>query len=240
MSFNFFKLFLCLIAWNAVEGSQGIPASSPAEKKLSIDTKVKGPLKNDLKLFKDLHIMMGLGANYSLFRNEAEEQSAKLGPSFKADVIYTYSPDWSFEFSGTASYIKFEDIYVWDTLLTMGIRKMIGRSKFLDAAWFSRFYIGFGRSVVFVNDRILQELNYSGDINRIHFGGEATGLGLGLVWQTEDKQIHFIEINYGIHFLKNQENVNIQNEVPVVVANERINDNSRVYHTYLTYGVLLF
>lgn len=192
------------------------------------------------KLLDDIHILMGLGVNQSFYRNDSQESSTELGPSFKADVIYILNPDWSVEWSGTAAFKEFSDILVWDTLLTIGVRKVMGPSYFFDGTWFSRFFLGYGYSVAYVDRNALNELGYSEDVNRIHFGGEFVGLGAGMVWETEEKKLHFFELNWGIHYLKNREAVNLQNDVPTVVTNDVVTDNSRVYHLHLTYGVLLF
>lgn len=192
------------------------------------------------KLLKDIHILMGLGVNQSFYRNDSQESVTELGPSFKADVIYLINQDWAVEWSGIAAFKEFSDILVWDTLLTLGVRKVMGPSYFFNGTWFTRYYLGYGHSVAYVDRDALSELGYSGDINRIHFGGEVVGLGAGMVWESENKSLHFFELNWGIHYLKNREAVNIQNDVPVVVANDVVTDNSRAYHIHLTYGVLLF
>ncbi|MEE6250875.1 MAG: hypothetical protein VX583_10775 [Bdellovibrionota bacterium] len=191
-------------------------------------------------LLQDIHILMGLGINQSFYRNDSQDSKTELGPSLKADVVYIINQDWAVEWSGIAAFREFSDILIWDTILTLGVRKVMGPSHFFNGTWFTRYFLGYGHSVAYVDRDALSELGYDGDINRIHFGGEVVGLGTGMVWETESKQLHFFELNFGIHYLKNREAVNIQNDVPVVVANDVLTDNSRGYHIHLTYGVLLF
>lgn len=217
------------------------------KKNLSSDGKIvteripnKDVLDGHEKLLKDIHILMGLGVNQSFYSNDSQESVTELGPSLKADVVYLINQDWAVEWSGIAAFKEFSEILVWDTLLTLGVRKVMGSSYLFNGTWFTRYYLGYGHSVAYVDRAALTELGYSGDINRIHFGGEVLGLGAGMVWETESKKLHFFELNMGVHYLKNREAVNIQNDVPVVVANDVVTDNSRAYHVHLTYGVLLF
>lgn len=177
-----------------------------------------------------LHIFVGTGFNTSNFYSDSRKSYLGLGTNFKTDVGWYFSHDWAAELSANVRFSKFEKDFIWDTLLTLGIRYRIEEHYF-------RGFAGAGVLVILVDEN---EPTVNNNTRRIHMDGPAIGLGFGRTKITKKGLVWFIELNATAQEFRHRDDVAIDGQYPIAISSQAVNDNSTIYSAQITLGVLLF
>lgn len=175
-----------------------------------------------------LHLLAGGGANISNYHREGDLVGAGL--HFKTDVSFSFKKKWAIE---TGSFVRFNhlnDTFIWDTLLTVGVRRRFAGENFL------RVFAGRAPTVFFTDDA--PDVYRRTEPSRIIYTGPVYGLSWGRFIRDEDKTDWFWEISGHYQFLKQGRGVK-EGTVPEVVfvtGREKI----QIYSLSVSFGLLVF
>ena len=175
-----------------------------------------------------LHLLAGGGANVSDYHRKGDLVGGGL--HFKTDVAYSFKGKWSLE---TGSFVRFNylrDTFIWDTLLTIGIRRRF-RDNFL------RVFGGRAPTVFFSDDS--PEVYKRSETSRIIYTGPVYGLSWGKFLKSANghKDL-FWEVSAHYQSLEKGRGVK-EGTVPEVVfvtGKEKI----QIYSFSVTFGLLVF
>lgn len=184
-----------------------------------------------------LHLLAGCGINMTSYTSDEDDRNLGIGSNFKADIVWLFTKRWAVESSSSIKFNWADDLFVWDTLLTIGLRFRTRTTGFKRGVLYGRIFVGRAPTVVFTDSEYRAEF---GNISRIQFTGNVYGLGIGKVFPTKTGKHWYVEWNISEQQIKMKEDVVMQGEVPIVVEKTVINDNSRLYSIYMTMGWILF
>ena len=184
-----------------------------------------------------LHLSAGFGINNIYFKSDDDNSDPNLGINLKADVHWLFGRRWALEASSSVKFNEVEDLRIWDTLITMGIRVNFTGIDLMKEIFYGRVFVGYSPTVVYVGDGAEDEF---GDFPRIHYSGVAYGLGFGKTYRTKNGRYWYIEMDLSKQRLKLKESVVMDGITPIVVERVTIKDNSRLYSVYITVGWILF
>ncbi|MFN3455620.1 MAG: hypothetical protein ACK41T_11735, partial [Pseudobdellovibrio sp.] len=98
------------------------------------------------------------------------------------------------------------------------------------------FFIGSSSTVVFPNGSRPE----NSEASRYHFESTVLGGGIGRIMRSESDLIWFVETSFSVQYMKYQNDVVLDGEVPIVISRSTLADDSKLYSLYLTAGILLF
>ena len=185
-----------------------------------------------------LHLFAGGGVNSSVYKSNEERDDGGLGLNLKTDLFYVLNPEWAVEWSASVKFNRVRSYLLWDTLLTLGVRRQIPVS-FMDAAPYGRLFVGKAPTVLFLEGDNSIRSSEPG-VSRIHFDGPVAGLGFGILKKNPAGQVWFSEIAVTVQKLEQSEDVRMEGEVPVVISSSRLDNNATIYSLSWTVGVLAF
>ena len=184
-----------------------------------------------------LHLSAGMGINGTMYRSDEERTDPNLGVNIKADVHYLFDPKWSIEASSSIKFNQVNDVRVWDTLLTIGVRLHYKGIDLMKGNPYCRAFAGYSPTVVYVGSDEKEEL---GDISRIHYTGRAFGVGFGRTYKAKNGRYWYTEMDISGQKMTLKESVVMDGITPIVVEKTKIDDNSIIYSVYITVGLILF
>lgn len=185
-----------------------------------------------------LHLFAGGGLNSSVYQSTEERDEGGLGLNLKTDLFYVLDPEWALEWSANVKFNRVRSYLLWDTLLTVGVRRQIPLS-FIDAASYGRLFLGRAPTVLFLEGDTSVRSSEPG-VSRIHFDGPVAGLGFGVLKKNQQGHVWFSEISVTVQKLEQSEDVRMDGEVPVVVSSSRLDNDATIYSLSWTVGVLAF
>lgn len=185
-----------------------------------------------------LHLFAGGGINSSVYNSNEDRDDGGLGLNLKTDLFYVLDPEWALEWSANVKFNRVRSYLLWDTLLTVGVRRQIPVS-ILNSAPYSRIFLGRAPTVLFLEGDTSIRSSEPG-VSRIHFDGPVAGLGFGVLKKSPAGQVWFSEISVTVQKLEQSEDVRMDGEVPVVVSSNRLDNDATIYSVSWTVGVLAF
>ncbi|WP_347359174.1 hypothetical protein [Bdellovibrio sp.] len=189
---------------------------------------------------KGLHLLAGGGVNSSVYSASEERVDGGLGLNIKTDLLYVLDSNWALEWSANVKFNQVRSYLLWDTLLTLGVRRQVPRISPWDlGAPYARFFIGRAPTVLFLNGGQVDQIS-DPNVSRLHFDGPVAGFGWGALKKNTKGQIWFTELSFSIQALEQEEGVRMDGDVPVVVASTKMDDNSNIYSFTWTIGILAF
>lgn len=175
-----------------------------------------------------LHLLAGGGLNVSNYHRRGDVIGEGL--HFKTDVAYSFKEKWSVE---TGSFVRFNylrDTFIWDTLLTVGIRRRFGDN-------FLRVFGGRAPTVFFSDDA--PDVYKRSDTSRIIYTGPVYGASWGeFLKSAGGHQDLFWEVSAHYQSLEKGRGVR-DGTVPEVVfttGKEKI----QIYSLSVSFGMLVF
>lgn len=179
---------------------------------------------------KGLHLVAGTGLNAVHYINDDNLNKVGYGVTLKTDLGYYFTNRFALEWSSNVKLNRMDNYFIWDTLMTAGIRYRIKE-------YFVRGFFGRSPTVVYFGSNVPEEYKSTG-ASRLQFNGPVGGLAFGKFFRHKEDLIWFLEIANSWQKLKHREAIKMRGEVPDVV--ESGDDNATVTSLYLTIGVLLF
>ena len=187
-----------------------------------------------------VHIIAGLGVNASSFDSRSQARSLGLGLNLRSDVGYYFSNGMGIEFSASVMFNKIKEALLWNTTLATGLRFGLPFAKRVENfAPYGRILIGRATNVSIFDDAAPPPYDQY-KANRIQLEGNMQGLGFGFFQRSSSGRIWYLELTAERHEMKKLEAVTDVNNVPVVVAEQVVTDNSELYALCLTFGLMVF
>ncbi len=176
-----------------------------------------------------LHLFLGGGLNLSNYHTTGDTLGSGL--HFKTDFGYFFQEKWAIESGSNVKFAKVHDTLIWDTLLTIGVRRRLRDN------YYARAFIGQAPTVFFTHDS--PDLYKRSGSSRILYSGPVIGGGYGKFYQTPDDTVWFWEIGGSFQKLDNAKGVRDKGTVPEVVfqTNRRAVE---VYSATFSVGILVF
>lgn len=177
-----------------------------------------------------LHLLTGAGLNTSTYKTQTESIYLGWGSNLLANAGWYFNDQWAAETSAYVKFNKLKSNLIWNTLLTLGVRYRI-------SDYYVRGFGGVGLLVVSVND----EQPFSNTrASRLHMEGPVAGLGFGRLYKNTNNFIWFWETSGTIQTIRHRDEVIMDGEVSISVANGRVTKDPTIHSLHLTVGVLLF
>lgn len=186
-----------------------------------------------------LHLLAGLGVNTATFASDEESRDVGLGLNIQTSVGYFFGNQFAVEANTNVMMNSVKRTLIWDTLGTLGIRMRV--PTFLElpnSSPYLRIFGGRGPSVFLYKGPRPKELELDGDRTQIE--GDVFGLGYGRFQNAKDGSTWFLEFVLTTHVYRRLEAIVEKNQVPEVVASQRIGNHARVHAFSLTFGVVTF
>lgn len=177
---------------------------------------------------KRLHLLLGGGGNISNYHRSGDVIGTGL--HFKTDVVLPVHDKWAVE---TGSFVRFNyihDTFIWDTLLTVGVRRKLKEDQFL------RVFAGRAPTVFFTSDT---PDVYQRKTSRILYTGPVYGAAWGKFEKTKAGTEWFWELSGHYQSLEKGKGIQDDGEVPEVVfvtGKEKI----QIYSVSISFGILVF
>jgi hypothetical protein len=182
---------------------------------------------------KGIHLTAGAGGNFSTYSPKSEPTIFGAGLNFKTDFGYFFNQNWAIEVSSQVKFNQQSDLFIWDTLMTAGLRY-----QFTDGPYYTRVFYGRSPTVIYLDDApdVVRETNAS----RLQYNGDVYGFGVGKLYRTEKDTIWFLESALSYQYL--QEEIGIRNDgnVPQQVFRGKPDNPIAVYSLYFIIGVRIF
>lgn len=187
---------------------------------------------------KGIHLLAGFGANSSVFNTARTYRDYGFGSNFKTDIGYYLNSNFAIEFGSDVKFNWVDQLLVWDTLFTAGVRVRLKSLFFSDEASFVRAYVGSAPTVVFLNGT--QPKLQKAGATRIQYNGPVVGAGLGRFYKTAGGLIWFTEAAVAYQWLQTQEVIKDVNDVPIAVSDSTVNDESKIFSAFFNVGMMIF
>ncbi|MEK2688506.1 hypothetical protein [Bdellovibrio sp. GT3] len=186
-----------------------------------------------------MHLFAGIGANSSLFTDQEGTYDGGLGLSFKTDVTYFLNENWAIEIGSAVGFNRVGNHLLWDTLFTVGVRTPLpSLTQYQLGQPYGRLFIGRAPTVMFLNGDHSKVDN--GNVDRIQWDGPLVGGALGTLHMTTKGQVWFTEITFAYHELKQQTEIGMAGEVPVIISDRNVDGHSAAYSLSFIVGIMAF
>lgn len=182
---------------------------------------------------KGLHLAAGLGVDFSFYKAELLQFEGGAGLNLKTDLIYFWNPNWAIDATSSVKLNRSEDFYLWDTLLTIGLRYHF--TELQNPKWHSTYiklFAGIAPTVV--------SLRKPGISDRLQYEGAVGGLTWGIFLPDDDKSHWFFEVTGAVQHLKRRKSLTDINEIPVVTEQRILQDGSLVSSLNIVIGAFVF
>lgn len=188
---------------------------------------------------KGLHMFAGAGVNGSFYNSEYEKQNEGLGVNFLTNFGYYFDDKWAFELGSMVKANYVQDTYIWDTLLTSGLRYRFQKFPWTNSKGiYARLFAGRAPTVAYTKQA--PSVVTRTKASRIQFDGPVFGFALGNMYDSKDGKVWFVEYGFSFQTLDHVRGINNDGEVPVTVFNKRNTDEIRIYSLYFNIGILVF
>jgi hypothetical protein len=187
-----------------------------------------------------VHIIAGLGLNTATFDSRTQARSLGVGSNFRSDVGYYFGNGMGVELSGSVMFNKIKGSLLWATTLAAGLRFGLPFAKRAENfAPYGRILVGKATNVSIFDGDAPEPYNQY-NANRIQLEGGMWGAGIGFFQRSSSGRIWYMELTAERHEMTKLEAVTDVNDVPVVVAEQTVTDNSELYALCLTFGLMIF
>ncbi len=186
---------------------------------------------------KGFHLLAGGGVNSTVYTSSSEYLNFGLGLNFKTDLGYYLNDKWAIEAGSMIKFNRVNGYLIWDTLLTLGLR--LRMTTWSTSSVYGRAFGGRAPTIIYLQNSAPIEFRTRG-VDRIRLDGPLAGLALGILETSLKGTIWFIEAGLTAQFIEVEEGVRSNGQVPEVVYQEALNDNSTIYSLYLSFGILAF
>lgn len=176
-----------------------------------------------------LRLFLGGGANLSDYRSRGDQLGAGL--HFKSDFGYFFKKKWAIESGSLVKFAKVSDTLIWDTLLTIGVRRKLADHYYV------RGFVGQAPTVFYTNET--PEVYKRTGSSRILYTGPVIGGGWGKFHETEDKTIWFWEVGGSFQKLDKAKGIRDSGSVPEVVF-QTDRRAVEVYSVTISFGIMVF
>jgi hypothetical protein len=177
-----------------------------------------------------LHLAAGGGVNITHFDSNDRYDEVGYGLNFKTDLGYYFTHNFAVEWSSNIKFNKVNQLLIWDTLITGGLRYRIKE-------YYVRGFYGKAPTVVYFNHHPPEEFENS-KASRLQFDGPVYGVAWGKMFKKDNGLIWFLESSVTYQRLQEREAIHMDGEVPEVISRE--NDPSTVLSLYFMIGALIF
>lgn len=184
------------------------------------------------------HLLTGLGVNGAVYNSEIAHRDLGLGLNFKTDVGYYLSDHFAVEVGSMVKFNRSDDYLIWDTLFTLGIRYRFKSLLFNTEGTFVRLFVGDSPTEIYLGDE-KNPLKAIG-ATRAQIDGPVAGFGGGCFFQTTAGLNWFIEWDAAYQWLRYQDAIVDQNDVPVVIQSGDASHSPKIFSLALNIGLLLF
>ncbi|UYL07927.1 hypothetical protein B9G69_012805 [Bdellovibrio sp. SKB1291214] len=186
-----------------------------------------------------LHIDAGVGIHGGVYLVEGSTRDYATGLAIKTDVGYYFNDHWAWEASSMIKFARVDELRIWGTQLTMGIRYRLPPGWYDEQVPYFRFFTGANINVVYTDGRKLPEFEEA--YSRIQFEGPMAGLAFGGMRLTEQsKNMWFWEASLTAEWLTRESGIQMDKDVPVVVSRSALDGRSQLYTIFITFGGRIF
>lgn len=186
---------------------------------------ISSQLRADTDVWSEgIHLYAGGGANTSLYRSSGD--TLGTGLHFKTDFGYSFKKVWAIEAGSFVKFTKVHDTLIWDTLLTIGIRRKLTEDYYL------RPFIG-QAPTVFYTDKT-PEVYRRSNTSRVIYTGPAFGVSFGRIYKT-----WFWETTASYQALDKARGIRDKGSVPEEVFRSDLN-GLKITSLSLTFGLQVF
>ncbi|WP_413584328.1 hypothetical protein [Bdellovibrio sp. HCB274] len=188
---------------------------------------------------KGMHLFAGVGAHTALFSDQEGTYDGGLGLNLKTDVTYFIDEDWAIELGSSVGFNRVSNYLLWDTLFTVGVRVPLpSLTQYQLGQPYGRLFVGRAPTVLFLNGDHTRVDN--GNVDRIQWDGPVIGGALGTLHMTAKGQVWFTEFSFAYQELKQQTEIGMAGEVPVIISDGNVDGHSSVYSLSFTIGIMAF
>jgi len=181
----------------------------------------------------NLHLTAGGGVNASSYGPSNAATVVGGGLNFKTDLGYYFDNNWAVEVSSQVKFNQQNNFFIWDTLMTAGLRY-----QFTDSLYYARGFYGRSPTVIYLDDA--PEVTKQTNSSRIQFDGPVYGFGVGKLLRTDTGKIWFIESAVSYQRLEKQTGIRNDGNVPKEIFNSKIDNPIEVFSLYAVIGVRIF
>ncbi|WP_413581718.1 hypothetical protein [Bdellovibrio sp. HCB288] len=184
------------------------------------------------------HIAAGLGITGGAYLVDGASRDFGGGLSGKTDVGYFLNDKWALEASSYIKFARVNDYRVWGTILSVGFRYRLPEGWFDEQVPYFRAFTGANINVVYLDGRKIPEFDEV--YNRIQFEGPMVGIALGGMRLSKTKKVLFWEVAATGEWMVRESGIQMEKDVPVVVARASLDGRSQLYSVYVTLGGFIF
>ncbi|WP_413557225.1 hypothetical protein [Bdellovibrio sp. HCB209] len=181
-----------------------------------------------------LHIDVGMGLHGGVYLVEGSSRDYSIGSSIKTDVGYYLNEDWALEASSFIRFSRVNNFVVWGTQLSIGARQRLPSGWMDEQVPYARYFFGSNINVIYLNNQQLPEFDQP--YSRIQFEGPMVGVAIGGMRLSEKKNVWFWEAAVTGEWLVRESGIQMDADVPIIVARSSLNGQSQLYTIYLTFG----
>jgi hypothetical protein len=188
---------------------------------------------------KGMHLFAGIGGNTALFSDQDGTYDGGLGLNLKTDITYFINEDWAIEIGSSVGFNRVSNYLLWDTLFTVGVRTSLpSLTDYQLGQPYGRLFVGRAPMVIFLNgDR---SKTNGENVDRIQFDGPVIGGAIGTLHITSKGRVWFTELGIAYHQLKQQSDIRMDGEVPVIISDRNVDGESSIYSLSFTVGIMAF
>lgn len=184
-----------------------------------------------------LHLRAGAGMNFSTYSSRFLAEEVGSGLNLKTDLGVAFGERWALDFGSSLKFNLVEDLMLWDTLLTVGVRRHLGGDG--RAGPFVRVFAGVAPSVLEVRDRAKATTDLGPTVDRLVFDGEVVGVSVGSASGLLGGG-DFLEFTASLQTLRREKSIADEREIPVVVRTRLLNGDARILSFALVWGFHVF
>lgn len=185
-----------------------------------------------------LHIDAGLGLQAGVYLVEGASRDYSIGSSIKTDVGYYWNERWAAEASSLIRFSRVNNFVVWGTELSIGVRYRLPSGWYDEQVPYFRYFLGSNINVIYLDNQQLPEFDQP--YSRIQFEGPMTGIAFGGMRLSQSKTVWFWEVAATAEWLARESGIQMDKDVPVVVARSSLDGRSQLYTIYVTMGAFIF
>ncbi|MCM2282464.1 MAG: hypothetical protein NDI61_11540 [Bdellovibrionaceae bacterium] len=186
------------------------------------------------------HFLAASGLSTALFNSRVQEAELGGGASIRMDVGYYWTPDFAVEIGSSVNLNRVEGFLIWDNQFTLGVRARVPRLAYSRyGAPYMRFFSGRGPLIIVFEDEAPSVYQASG-AQRLQLEGPVFGASIGYMQTATTGGVWLLELMLTFHSFESLEIVKSNKDVPVVVQEERVRDQSSFSALHILIGVVAF
>ncbi|WP_413574683.1 hypothetical protein ACLVWU_10680 [Bdellovibrio sp. HCB290] len=184
------------------------------------------------------HIAAGLGIQGGAYLVDGSSRDFGAGIAGKTDVGFYLNDKWALEASSLIKFARVNDYRIWGTQLSVGFRYRLPAGWFDEQVPYFRGFAGSNINVIYLDGRKIPE--FEEVYNRIQFEGPLLGVAWGGMRLSQTKTVWFWEVALTGEWLTRESGIQMEKDVPVVVARSSLDGRSQLYSVYVTMGGFIF